>query len=124
EEGQTFIDYSPQNWDDIKCNEGSKLDECVGYIDKWTTGRDWGITKNDCRWCPASKDGSGSNNNCGVHHQSPVNLQREVGYDFNTSSPYYSEIANECIVSLCLLHVPCVPCHLYNNNNNNNIPTG
>ena len=97
ENGQTFIDYSPQNWDDIKCNEGSKLDECVGYVDKWTTGRDWGITKNNCRWCPASKDGSGSDNNCGVHHQSPVNLQREVGYDFNTSSPYYSDIANECI---------------------------
>jgi hypothetical protein len=97
ENGQTFIDYSPQNWDDIKCNEGSKLDECVGYVDKWKTGRDWGITENNCRWCPASEDGSGSNNNCGVHHQSPVNLQREVGYDFNISSPYYSEIANECI---------------------------
>ncbi|MGK3759322.1 MAG: hypothetical protein ACI8RD_011639, partial [Bacillariaceae sp.] len=47
-----------------------------------------------------------------------INLLREVGLNPNTSL-----VANECIVSLCLLHVPCVPCHLYNNNNNNNIPT-
>lgn len=88
----TSIDYSPENWRDIRCNEGSKLDECVGYTDKWTTGREWGISKNYCKWCP-----EGERNGCGRHHQSPVNLQREVGKDFNSSSKFYSDIANECI---------------------------
>lgn len=88
----TSIDYSPRNWSNIKCNEGSKLDECVGYTDKWLTGREWGIFKNSCKWCPADEE-----NNCGRHHQSPVNLQRGVGLDFDRSSEFYSEIANECI---------------------------
>mmetsp|Transcript_18166 Transcript_18166/g.41859 ORF Transcript_18166/g.41859 Transcript_18166/m.41859 type:complete len:590 (-) Transcript_18166:1488-3257(-) len=88
----TSIDYAPRNWRDIRCNEGSRLDECVGYRDKWTTGREWGIQKNYCKWCP-----EGENNNCGRHHQSPVNLQRAVGLDFDWSSEFYSEIANECI---------------------------
>jgi len=88
----TSIDYSPRNWSNIKCNEGSKLDECVGYRDKWLTGREWGIFKNSCKWCPADEE-----NNCGRHHQSPVNLQRGVGLDFDRSSEFYSEIANECI---------------------------
>ena len=91
----TSVDYSPRNWRDIRCNEGSRLDECVGYTDKWTTGREWGITKNYCKWCP-----EGENNNCGRHHQSPVNLQRAVGLDFDWSSEFYSELANECIVSI------------------------
>ena len=90
----TSIDYSPENWRDITCNEGSKLDECVGYTDKWTTGREWGISKNYCKWCP-----EGEKNGCGRHHQSPVNLQREVGKDFDKDSSFYSDIANECIVS-------------------------
>jgi len=88
----TSIDYSPRNWRDIRCNEGSKLDECIGYRDKWTTGREWGISKNYCKWCPEDED-----NDCGRHHQSPVNLQREVGLDFDMSSEFYSDIANECI---------------------------
>lgn len=88
----TSIDYSPRNWRDIRCNEGSRLAECVGYRDKWTTGREWGVRKNYCKWCP-----EGENNNCGRHHQSPVNLQRAVGLDFHWSSEFYSEIANECI---------------------------
>mmetsp|Transcript_3495 Transcript_3495/g.6582 ORF Transcript_3495/g.6582 Transcript_3495/m.6582 type:complete len:572 (+) Transcript_3495:230-1945(+) len=79
-----FIDYAPQNWNDISCNEGSKLDECLGYRDKWETGRDWSITKNYCRWCPDKR--------CGRHHQSPIDLKREVGFE-----PGTHESANECI---------------------------
>lgn len=86
------IDYSPENWRDIRCNEGSRLDECIGYRDKWTTGREWSIRKNYCKWCPEGED-----NDCGRHHQSPVNLQRAVGLDFDWRSDFYSEIANECI---------------------------
>mmetsp|Transcript_260 Transcript_260/g.575 ORF Transcript_260/g.575 Transcript_260/m.575 type:complete len:592 (-) Transcript_260:193-1968(-) len=90
--GHTSYDYSPRNWGDISCNEGSKLDECVGYTDKWETGREWGISRNYCKWCP-----EGEAHNCGRHHQSPVNLERGVGLDFDPSSQFYSEIANECI---------------------------
>ena len=88
----TAIDYSPENWRKITCNEGSKLDQCLGYTDKWTTGRDWGVSKNYCKSCPAGK-----NNGCGRHHQSPVNLQRGVGLDDG-------DIANECIVSAAAFH--------------------
>ena len=102
--GHTSYDYSPRNWGDISCNEGSKLDECVGYTDKWETGREWGISRNYCKWCP-----EGEAHNCGRHHQSPVNLERGVGLDFDPSSQFYSEIANECIVSIesCCLLLHC-----------------
>jgi len=93
----TAIDYSPDNWGDITCNEGSRLDECEGYRDKWDTGREWEITKNYCKWCPA-----GEGIDCGRHHQSPIDLKRGVGLDWDVTSPYYSEMANECIVSLYL----------------------
>ena len=94
----TSYDYSPRNWRDISCNEGSRLDECVGYTDKWETGREWGITRNYCKWCP-----EGESHNCGRHHQSPVNLQRAVGLDYDWNSPFYSDLANECIVSFVSL---------------------
>jgi hypothetical protein len=85
-----FTDYAPQNWNDISCNEGSRLDECLGYRDKWETGRDWSITKNYCRWCPESDP-----NRCSRHHQSPIDLRREVGYE-----PGTHKYANECIGGL------------------------
>ncbi|KAL3937732.1 MAG: hypothetical protein SGARI_002006 [Bacillariaceae sp.] len=81
-----FMDYSPQNWNDISCNEGSRLEECLGYRDKWETGRSWEVEKNYCRWCP---EGEGR---CSRHHQSPIDLKREVGYE-----PGTHEQANECI---------------------------
>ncbi|KAL3922820.1 MAG: hypothetical protein SGILL_001995, partial [Bacillariaceae sp.] len=81
-----FYDYSPPNWNDIRCNEGSRLDECLGYTDKWDTARDWSITKNYCRWCP---EGQGK---CDKHHQSPIDLRRAVGYE-----PGTHDLANECI---------------------------
>lgn len=94
----TSFDYAPDHWGEITCNEGSALDECVGYTDKWETGRAWGVTKNYCKSCPAN-----GNHNCGRHHQSPVNLQRVVGMDFDPDSPDYSALANECIVSILKL---------------------
>ena len=81
-----FMDYSPRNWNDISCNEGSRLEECLGYRDKWETGRSWQVEKNYCRWCP---EGEGR---CSRHHQSPIDLKREVGYE-----PGTHESANECI---------------------------
>ena len=36
--GDGFFDYRPQDWNDIKCNEGSQLDECEGYNYKWNEG--------------------------------------------------------------------------------------
>jgi Eukaryotic-type carbonic anhydrase len=88
ERADGFIDYAPENWGDISCNEGSKLDECVGYRDKWHTGRGWSIQENHCKWCP---DGS---NRCDRHRQSPINLRREFGLE-----PGTHENANECIDS-------------------------
>jgi hypothetical protein len=82
-----FTDYSPENWNDISCNEEDRLDECLAYRDKWETGRDWAIKKNYCRWCPESDP-----DRCSRHHQSPIDLRREVGYE-----PGTHEYANECI---------------------------
>jgi carbonic anhydrase len=86
ERNDGFFDYSPEDWDEISCNENSKLDECLGYRDKWETGRDWSITENHCKWCPDGSD------RCGRHRQSPINLRREVGFEPGTHPN-----ANECI---------------------------
>lgn len=82
-----FTDYAPKNWNDISCNEDSQLDKCLGYRDKWETGRDWSIRKNYCRWCPEDDP-----SRCSRHHQSPIDLKREVGYEPGTHKD-----ANECI---------------------------
>jgi hypothetical protein len=36
--GDGFFDYRPEDWNQIKCDEGSKLDECEGYNYKWHEG--------------------------------------------------------------------------------------
>jgi hypothetical protein len=36
--GDGFFDYQPPDWSDIKCDEGSKLEECEGYNYKWREG--------------------------------------------------------------------------------------
>jgi hypothetical protein len=84
-----FFDYAPQNWKDIICDEESRLEECLGYTDKWLTGRGWKIQSNYCIWCP---DGEGL---CDRHHSSPIDLKRETGYE-----PGTNEFANECIGEL------------------------
>lgn len=82
-----FTDYRPQDWNDIVCDESDALEDCVGYRDKWETGRDWAIERNYCRWCPDNGEDL-----CRRHHQSPINLRREFGYEPGTHPN-----ANECI---------------------------
>lgn len=85
-----FKDYGPEDWGDIECDEQNALKSCLAYRDKWETGREWGIENNYCRWCPQE-----SPEMCDTrHHQSPINLERAVGYE-----PGTHELANECIVS-------------------------
>ena len=85
-----FKDYGPEDWGDIQCDEENSLESCLAYRDKWETGREWGIEKNYCRWCPETDPDS-----CGKQqHQSPINLRRAVGYE-----PGTHELTNECIVS-------------------------
>ena len=87
-----FKDYGPEDWGDIQCDEQNSLKSCLAYRDKWETGREWGISKNYCRSCP--KDDPET---CDRHHQSPINLQRGVGYEPGANET--NELANECIVS-------------------------
>jgi hypothetical protein len=77
--GDGFFDYRPEDWDQIQCDERTRdtLEQCEGYPYKWHEGIEWGIQDNYCRWCP--DDGT---NSCGRHHQSPINLLREVGLNF------------------------------------------
>lgn len=82
-----FKDYGPEDWGDIQCDEQNSLKSCLAYSDKWETGREWGISKNYCRSCPEDDPEM-----CDRHHQSPINLQRGVGYQ-----PGTHELANECI---------------------------
>ena len=86
-----FKDFGPKDWGDIECDEENALSSCLAYRDIWETGRQWGIKKNYCKWCPI--DGTGGEE-CQRHHQSPINLQRAVGYEPDTHP-----LANECIVS-------------------------
>jgi hypothetical protein len=72
--GDGFFDYRPPDWNEIKCDEENALDQCEGYNYKWSEGINWTITSNFCKWCP--DDG---NQQCGRHHQSPINLLREFG---------------------------------------------
>ena len=79
-----YTDYGPPEWGRIACDEEDNLDNCIGYPDKWNTGRAWEVNENYCRWCP---DGASS---CGRHHQSPINLSRDRGIEDHVN-------ANECI---------------------------
>ena len=87
-----FKDFGPKDWGDIECDEENALSSCLAYPDIWETGRQWGIEKNYCKWCPI--DGTGGEEECKRHHQSPINLERAVGYEPDTHP-----MANECIVS-------------------------
>lgn len=74
-----FMDFGPSDWGDIECDERSPegLDACLAYRDKWHTGKAWQIEKNYCRWCPSTLPG-----NCGRHHMSPINLERNRGLGY------------------------------------------
>eukprot|EP00536_Pseudo-nitzschia_multiseries_P002979 jgi/Psemu1/184841/e_gw1.42.19.1 len=83
-----FIDFGPEEWGEIMCDErtAESLEQCEGYPHKWHEGINWTVQDNSCRSCPIGS------NVCERHHQSPINLLREVGLDLNTS-----DVAKECI---------------------------
>lgn len=101
-----FLDYAPNAWINIDCDETSRegLDACLGYTDKWHTGEDWTLEKNYCLHCPADEP-IPEEGPCSRHHQSPINLERNVGLGYwnktevNAGDPGVGAHpnANECI---------------------------
>ena len=73
-------DYGPEDWIRVRCPD---KDICLGYPDSFDEAIGWSFRENSCRWCPPGA-------NCGTHHQSPINLYREVT---QTTDPLY----NKCI---------------------------
>lgn len=73
--------WGPQDWINVRCGE---LDECVGWPEKFVAAPDWTLSQNDCQWCPAQ------GNDCGTHHNSPINLERNRAIN-------ESEWHNQCI---------------------------
>jgi hypothetical protein len=89
-----YFDYAPQDWNLIDCPVDDP-DDCLAYIDKWETGRNWTLEMEDdvCLHCPADDpDGTLTSSGCEKHHQSPINLKREYGLEPGTHPN-----ANECI---------------------------
>lgn len=52
----------------------------AGWPDGWEVGHGWELNENACRWCPLG------DYSCGRHHQSPIDLQRNVA--MNNSEIY------------------------------------
>ena len=97
--GDGYTDYAPQDWNSINCPVDDPED-CLAYIDKWKTGRNWTLEMDVdvCLHCPADDpDGTltTSSESCEKHHQSPINLKREYGLEPGTHPN-----ANECIGTL------------------------
>ena len=68
-------DFGPEDWNQVKCDD---VGQCQGWPDGWELGVGWELDHNNCRWCP--QEGS----NCGIHRQSPINLERSrstLGHD-------------------------------------------
>jgi hypothetical protein len=57
----------------------------MGWPEGWEPGIQWELEENSCRWCP-----EGGSVDCGTHHQSPINLERNRAI---TTDRMY----NECI---------------------------
>lgn len=66
-------DFGPRDWDTVECDD---KDVRAGYPTKWEVSQDfgWSFGTNFCRNC---EPGDG----CGDHHQSPIDLRREWGYN-------------------------------------------
>jgi hypothetical protein len=77
----TNIQWPPEEWINVRCDTPG---ECAGWPEAFQQAVDWELEENDCLWCPAS------GNDCGTHHQSPINLQRHVAVNS-------SEFVNYCI---------------------------
>lgn len=54
----------------------------MGWPDAWEYANGWELGSNHCRWCPDDR--------CGVHHQSPIALNRNVIFEDN-------DLYNPCI---------------------------
>jgi hypothetical protein len=68
-------DFGPDQWHLVNCDD---VGECLGWPDGWELGIGWELTNNNCRWCPDT------GNDCGIHRQSPINLERSrstTGHD-------------------------------------------
>ena len=63
-------DFGPKDWDHVSCDDVS---ECLGYPDGWELGVGWSLGSNQCKHCPADEP-----HNCGLHHQSPIDLNRDA----------------------------------------------
>ncbi|GKY98443.1 hypothetical protein MPSEU_000801800 [Mayamaea pseudoterrestris] len=64
--------YGQQNWGDVTCDN---LEECSGYPDKYLQGKGFSVGgSSNCLWCPENGP-----QNCGLHRQSPINLERNRG---------------------------------------------
>lgn len=57
----------------------------MGWPEDWDEGIQWELEENHCRFCPIDRPGV-----CGLHHQSPINLERKVAIAGQPTS-------NECI---------------------------
>lgn len=69
----TYQDFGPEDWGDLLCPD---LETCTGWVDKWEYGKNWELG-GSCQWCPAEGD-----NDCGNHHQSPINVERIVALEY------------------------------------------
>eukprot|EP00548_Thalassiothrix_antarctica_P003227 CAMPEP_0194129910 /NCGR_PEP_ID=MMETSP0152-20130528/1095_1 /TAXON_ID=1049557 /ORGANISM="Thalassiothrix antarctica, Strain L6-D1" /LENGTH=886 /DNA_ID=CAMNT_0038824291 /DNA_START=312 /DNA_END=2973 /DNA_ORIENTATION=- len=71
--GTSGTDYGPEEWDEITCTNPG---ECQGWPDSWELGVGWELgSKNNCASCPADRNNA-DNRDCGMHRQSPINLER------------------------------------------------
>jgi hypothetical protein len=62
-------DFGPENWNRVQCHDPG---ECLGWPDGWELGIGWELKRNNCEWCPQG----GGDDDCGIHRQSPINLER------------------------------------------------
>jgi hypothetical protein len=69
------VDYGPEEWAKLDCLGKDNIHNCLGYPDKWHLGVEWDIDSNTCKWCPEGGDSM----ECHLHHQSPIDLQRNRG---------------------------------------------
>jgi hypothetical protein len=93
-------DYGPQDWRKVTCDIPG---ECPGWPDGWELGIGWELGTNKCKWCPA-----GTNHDCGIHRQSPIDLLRAdatTGHDAEWYVPRLCDALpfNRCISTRYLI---------------------
>lgn len=63
--------FPPSQWISVNCQD---TNTCPGWPERFGARQGWDFVENSCVHCPASGSTSES---CQVHHQSPINLQRD-----------------------------------------------